>query len=130
MIEDYRANRGIPTFGPFKDRDDILLLTTVGAKTGEPRIAVLAYSVDDGDYFVIASKGGSPDHPGWYHNLIKNPRVTVEVHDQKFEATAHVATGEERDRLYAHQANRLPSFWDYQKKTDRQIPVIVLKKDA
>lgn len=128
MVEDFRANRGIPSFGPFKDRRDILLLTTTGARTGEPRVNPLAYSRDGQDLVVIASKGGAPDHPAWYHNLVKNPTVTVEVGTERLAATAHVAEGAERRRLFDAQATLLPTFWEYEKKTSRQIPVVVLKR--
>jgi deazaflavin-dependent oxidoreductase (nitroreductase family) len=129
LIADLRANKGRATSGPFVGRD-VLILTTVGARTRELRENPLAFTRDGDRYVVIASKGGAPKHPSWYHNLVANPIVTVEVHGERFEARAGVAEGGERDRLYANQANLMPAFWDYQKKTERTIPVIVLEKLA
>jgi deazaflavin-dependent oxidoreductase (nitroreductase family) len=127
LIEDLRSNAGQATSGPFVGRD-VLILTTTGARSGEPRESPLAFTRDGDHYVVIASKGGAPTHPSWYHNLVANPTVTVEVHGDRFEARARVVEGEERDRLYAAQANLMPAFWEYQKKAARTIPVIVLER--
>jgi deazaflavin-dependent oxidoreductase (nitroreductase family) len=86
------------------------------------------FTREGGDYVVIASKGGAPSHPAWYHNLVANPEVTVEIPGETFTARARVAEGEERDRLYATQAADMPAFSDYQTKTDRVIPVVVLAR--
>jgi deazaflavin-dependent oxidoreductase (nitroreductase family) len=124
IIEEFRANAG-ETFGPFKGRP-LLLLTTTGTKSGEGRTTPLVYSRDADRIVVIASKGGAPKHPAWFLNLRANPEVTVEVGTEKFVARASVAEGAERDRLYAQQAAQMPAFDEYQQKTTRRIPVVVL----
>lgn len=127
LIADLRANAGRASSGPFVGRD-VLILTTAGARSGAERENPLVFTRDGDHYVVIASKGGAPKHPGWYHNLVANPVVTVEVHGERFQANARVVTGDERERLYANQANLMPAFWDYQKKAARTIPVIVLER--
>src|SRR5512140_3297466 len=97
LIEDHRAHGGRITFGPFKDRP-VLLLHTLGARSGEPRIAPLVYSRDGDRYVIVASKGGAPAHPAWFANLVRNPVVVVEAEGETFNARAEVATGAERDR--------------------------------
>jgi deazaflavin-dependent oxidoreductase (nitroreductase family) len=105
----------------------ILLLTTTGAKSGKKRVNPLVSLIDDGRVYVIASKGGSPENPDWYHNVRANPDVTVEMPDETFEATAvEVADTAERDRLYAGIAARFSNFAEYQEQTDRRIPVVEL----
>ncbi len=126
VIEQFRTNIGSIFSGMFKGAR-LLLLTTTGAKSGKKRVNPLAFTRDGDNYVVIASKGGSPTHPDWYRNLVANPQVTVEVGTQRFEARARVAGGTERDRLYAAQAAIMPGFADYQRKTSRQIPVVVLE---
>jgi deazaflavin-dependent oxidoreductase (nitroreductase family) len=106
----------------------LLLVTMKGAKTGRTLVAPLAYSTDGNRFVVIASKAGAPNNPDWYHNLIANPVVTIELGDERFEARATEATGAERDRLYNQQAAQLPIFADYQKKTSRRIPVLILER--
>jgi deazaflavin-dependent oxidoreductase (nitroreductase family) len=127
VIEDFRAHHGQITKGLFTGRS-LLLLTTRGAKTGRERTNPLAYSRDGDRFVVIASKGGAPTDPDWYRNLLKYPRVTVEVGPERFEATASVAKGAERRRLYDLQAARMPAFKEYEKKTSREIPVVVLER--
>jgi deazaflavin-dependent oxidoreductase (nitroreductase family) len=127
LIADFRAHGGQVTSGPFAGRP-VLLLTTTGAKSGQPRLAPLVYSRDDDDYIVVASKGGAPSHPAWYHNLLANPVVTVEAAGETFEARARVTEGAERDRLFAERAATSPNFAEYQKKTTRVIPVVVLER--
>ena len=127
LISAFRANAGVLTVGPFAGRN-LLLLTTTGARTGLPRTSPLAFSRDGDDYVVIASKGGAPTHPAWYHNLIANPSVTLEVGAETFAATARVATGTERRRLYDAQAAVMPGFAAYEQNTDREIPVVVLQR--
>lgn len=129
LIADLRAHDGRASSGPFAGRD-VLILTTVGAKSGEQRENPLAFTRAGDDLVVIASKGGSPTHPGWYHNLVADPDVTVEALGERFSAHARVTAGEERERLYARQADKMPAFWDYQRRTRRQIPVIVLERAA
>ena len=126
IIEEFRANGG-ETFGPFKGRP-LLLLTTTGAKSGASHTTPLVYSRDGEDLVVIASMGGAPKHPAWFLNLSANPDVTVEVGTEKFTARASVAGSHERERLYAQQAEMMPAFNEYQQKTTRQIPVVVLKR--
>lgn len=126
IIEEFRANGG-ETFGPFKGRP-LLLLTTTGAKSGEPRTTPLVYSRDGKRIVVIASMGGAPKHPAWFLNLRANPEVTVELGTEKFRARASTAGAEERDRLYAQQAAEMPAFNEYQQKTTRRIPVVVLER--
>lgn len=126
LVEDVRAH-GKPTSGPFLGRD-VLILTTKGAKSGEERSTPLVYHRDDGHHVIIASKGGAPTHPSWYHNLKANPVVTVETGGERFHARARVIDGEDYERLYKQHADINPGFWDYRKKTDRKIPVIVLER--
>jgi deazaflavin-dependent oxidoreductase (nitroreductase family) len=127
LIEHFRANSGRILEGPFKGAP-ILLLGTTGARSGKPRTNPLAYTRDGERYVVIASKGGAPSHPDWYFNVQANPLVTVEVGGERFSARARVAEGAERERLYAAQAKIMPGFAEYQRKTTRQIPVVVLER--
>jgi len=127
VIDDFRTHEGQITKGPFAGRS-LLLLTTRGAKTGHERTNPLAYTRDGDRIFVIASKGGAPTNPDWYRNLRANPRVTVEVGPERFEANATVSKGAERRRLYDLQAARMPAFKDYETKTTREIPVVVLER--
>jgi deazaflavin-dependent oxidoreductase (nitroreductase family) len=126
IIEEFRANGG-KVGGQFKGAP-LLILKTKGAKTGLERANPMMYQADGDRFLIFASKGGSPTHPDWYHNLLANPRATVEVGDETFDVDAEVLTGEERDRFYAIQAERYPGFADYEVKTDgiRTIPVIAL----
>ncbi|MBI5949971.1 MAG: nitroreductase family deazaflavin-dependent oxidoreductase [Chloroflexi bacterium] len=126
IIEEFRANGG-ETFGPFKGRP-LLLLTTTGAKSGETRTTPLVYSKDADRLVIIASMGGAPKHPAWFLNLSANPKVTVEVGTETYTARAATAEGAERDRLYARQAAEMPAFTEYQQKTTRRIPVVVLER--
>lgn len=127
LIEDYRAN-GKPTSGPFVGRQ-VLLLTTKGAKSGRDRTSPLVWTKDGDKIVVVASKGGSPTNPGWYHNLRKNPVVTVELGRERFSARAGVAKPEsERRRLYDQHARTHPGFTEYEKRTTRRIPVVTLER--
>jgi deazaflavin-dependent oxidoreductase (nitroreductase family) len=126
LIDEYRANGGRVT-GQFAGAP-LLLLTTMGAKSGQPRTAPLAYTTDGDRLVVIASKGGAATHPDWYHNLVANPNVTVELGTETFPARASVPDGEERDRLFNQMAARRPRFGDYQRNTTRLIPVVVLAR--
>lgn len=127
LIQEFRANRGVILDGPFKSAP-ILLLTTVGKRSGQPRVHPLAYTRDGDRYVVIASKGGAPTNPDWFVNLVANPEVTVEVGAQRFAARATPAEGDERDRLFQAQAKRMPGFAEYQRNTTRRIPVVVLER--
>lgn len=126
LIADLRANDGRATSGPFGGRQ-LLILTTRGAKSGRQNESPLAFSKAGDGYVVIGSKGGAPTHPAWYHNVVANPDVVVEVEGRKFDAKARVTSGEERDSLFKAHADRMPGFWDYQKNTSRVLPVIVLE---
>lgn len=126
IIKEFRENGG-ETFGPFKGRP-LLLLTTKGAKSGNEGTTPLVYSRDGDRYVIIASMGGAPKHPAWYHNIVANPNVTLEVGTEKFQATAAVAEEPERTRLYNAQAEMMPAFTEYQQKTTRVIPVVVLTR--
>ena len=126
LINDLRTN-GKPTSGPFLGRN-VLILTTKGAQSGEVRENPLVYTRDGDHYVIVASKGGAPTHPAWYHNLVQHPEVTIEVGKDKFKARAHVAQGDEHERLYTHHADINPTFHDYRKRTTRKIPVIVLER--
>jgi len=125
IIDEFRANDG-KVGGPFEGAP-MLLLTTTGAKSGQPRTAPLVYLPDGDRYVVFASKAGAPTNPDWYHNLVANPAVSVEVGSDRTDADAVVLTGEERDQLFAKQAERMPGFKDYQDKTTRVIPVVALQ---
>jgi deazaflavin-dependent oxidoreductase (nitroreductase family) len=106
----------------------VLLLTTTGRTTGAPRTAPLIYEDVDGAYVIVASKGGAPEHPGWYRNLLADPDVTVQVEADVFAARARTAEGDERSRLWAAAARQWPDYDEYQKRTDREIPVVVLER--
>ena len=122
-----KAGKGVGPFG-----DQLMLLTTVGARTGEEHITPVMFHRDGGQYVVIASKGGAPDHPGWYHNLKANPVATVEVGaatgTEKFKVRAHEAEGQERDRIYAERVAIAPGFGEYTRMTSRKIPVMILER--
>ena len=123
VIEEFRANGGkVNGWG------SLILLTTIGAKTGQPRIAPLMLVTDGDRLLAVASKGGYPKHPDWYLNLLAHPEVTVEVGNEKFETTARILTGDEREQAYKRAAEVFPPYADYQKKTTREIPVIALER--
>ena len=103
-----------------------LLLTTTGRKSGEPRALPLIYGALDGSYVVIASKGGMPHHPLWYRNLEAKPECELQVGSKRVSARARIAEGEERERLWKRMAEIYPPYLDYQKATERTIPVVVL----
>jgi deazaflavin-dependent oxidoreductase (nitroreductase family) len=106
----------------------LLLLNTIGAKSGQPRTNPLAYYSENGRIFIFASKGGAPTNPDWYHNIVAHPDVTVELGTEKFPAKAVVLGEQERDEIYAKQAARASNFAEYQEKTTRKIPVVELVK--
>jgi len=124
IIKEFRANEG--RVGGMFEGSTLLLLHHTGAKSGKSRINPLAYLNDQGRYVVFASKAGAPTNPNWYHNLKSHANVTIEVGIDTIEVVASEATGEERDRLYRTQTKRAPQFAEYEKQTDRVIPVIVL----
>ncbi|MGP3954073.1 nitroreductase family deazaflavin-dependent oxidoreductase [Streptomyces sp. 7N604] len=106
----------------------ILVLTTKGRKTGQDRKFALIYQEVDGDHVIVASKGGAPAHPGWYLNLQQDSEVKVQVKADKFTARARTAAGEERAKLWEKMAAVWPDYNEYRKKTDREIPVVVLER--
>jgi len=126
VISEFRTNQG--KVGGAMGGMPILLLTMTGAKTGRTLVRPLCYSRDGDRLVVIASYGGAPRNPPWYHNLIANPVVTVEVGSDKFKARANQTSGAERQRLFDAQARLMPFFNDYQNKTKRQIPVLTLTR--
>jgi deazaflavin-dependent oxidoreductase (nitroreductase family) len=107
-----------------------LLLTTTGRKSGVKRRTALIYGRDNTDYVIVASNGGTREHPAWYLNLDADPEVELQVLDAVIPATAHTATGPERERLWALMRQIWPSYDSYQTKTDREIPVVVLTPNA
>jgi deazaflavin-dependent oxidoreductase (nitroreductase family) len=126
VVAEFRANGG--KVGGELEGMPILLLTMTGAKTGRTLIRPLCYSCDGDRLVIIASFGGAPHNPPWYHNLLANPVVTVEVGVEKFKARAAETSGAERQRLFDAQARLMPFFDSYQKKTKRQIPVLTLTR--
>ena len=126
LIEEFRTNGG-KVSGMFA-KAPLVLLTTTGAKSGQPRTFPVVYTRDGDCLIVVASKGGSDQNPAWYHNLVANPMVTVELPDETYQARAVVVDGAERDRLYRAHADRMPNFDEYQAKTTRRIPVIALER--
>src|SRR5438477_12955809 len=127
LMDDIRQHGG-PTSGPMAGRP-LMILTTSGAKTGEPRTAVVTYHRDGDRYVIAASKSGAPDNPAWYHNLVKHRDAEVEVGTEKFKVRATpIAKGPERDRLYEAHGDNFAAFRDYPKKTKRVIPVVVLER--
>jgi deazaflavin-dependent oxidoreductase (nitroreductase family) len=126
VIEEFRSNAGV--VGPPFAGMPMILISHHGVKTGTEYTTPLVYSMDSDRYVVIASMGGAPTNPQWYANMVANGEVTVEVGTEKFVARVTDATGAERDRLYASQADLMPVFKDYAAKTDRVIPVLVLER--
>ena len=106
----------------------VLILTTTGRRSGQPRSTPLIYGQDGDNYVVVASKGGDEEHPAWYLNLIANPQVEVQVRADRFTARARTATPEEKPRLWQTAVERWPAYADYQRKTTRDIPVVILER--
>jgi len=128
VINEFRANGG-KVGGRFEGAQ-MMLLTTTGAKSGEARTKPVVYTTDGDRFVVIASKGGAPTNPDWFHNLLADPEVILEVGGERFPARATVTSGEERRRLYDAQAALMPGFAEYAQKTTREIPVVVLDRLA
>lgn len=124
VIDEFRANGG--KAGGIFEGKPLVLLHHIGAKSGTERIAPLVYLPDDGRVYIFASKGGADTNPDWYHNLVANPEVTVEIGTETYPATARVLEGAERDEVYARQVDAEPQFGEYQAKTERVIPVVEL----
>ncbi|MCC7023063.1 MAG: nitroreductase family deazaflavin-dependent oxidoreductase [Thermomicrobiales bacterium] len=128
LIAEFRQNGG-RVGGPFAGAP-MLLLTTTGRRSGQPRTNPVIYTTDNGRFVIIASKGGAPTNPDWFHNLRANPEVTVEIGTETFPARASIPEGAERDRLFAQMAAQMPGFADYQKQTTRRIPVVLLEREG
>jgi deazaflavin-dependent oxidoreductase (nitroreductase family) len=124
IIQEFRANRG--KVGGSFDRQPLLLLHHRGARSDVERVNPLAYQKVGDSYAVFATKGGSPTNPDWYHNLVAHPRAKVEVGTDTVDVNARVARGEEREGIWEEQKRLNPNFGDYEERTEREIPVIVL----
>ena len=125
LIAKFRANGG-KVDGQFAGRD-LLLLTTTGAKSGQKRTNPVAFTRDGDRFLIIASKGGGPTNPDWFHNLVAHPEVTIEVGNETLQARATVPAEPERTRLYNQMASILPGFAEYQRNTTRKIPLVILQ---
>ena len=129
MIQEFHSKDG-KGVGPFGDQ--LILLTTVGARSGKERTSPVMYHRDGERYVVVASKGGAPDNPAWYDNLKANPVARVEVGTatgtETFEVRAREAEGSERERMFADRVAIAPGFGEYQRNTSRQIPVMFLER--
>jgi len=112
----------------WREGSTVLLLTTTGRKSGNPTTTPLIYAEDGDRYVIVASKGGAPEHPGWYENLAKTPDVELQVGPDVFPARARTAEGDERERLWRKANEVWPHYDEYATKTDREIPVVVLER--
>ena len=112
----------------WREGSTVLLLTTRGRKTGQKTTTPLIYDLDGDNPVIVASKGGAPEHPGWYRNILKTPEVEVQIKGEKFRARARTAEGEERERLWRLMNEMWPHYAEYQEKTHREIPVVVLER--
>ncbi|MET0233821.1 MAG: nitroreductase family deazaflavin-dependent oxidoreductase [Kibdelosporangium sp.] len=129
IIEEFRANEG--KVGGMFEGANMVLITTIGAKSGQTRTNPLVYLPDGERIVIIASNGGADNHPAWFYNVKANPDITVEVGTEKYEAKAEaLESGSERDELFARMAAINPGFAEYEKKTDRLIPVVALYRKA
>ena len=126
IIAEFRANGG-EVGGQFAGAP-LLILHTTGARSGQERENPMMYLDLDGERYVFASKAGADTNPDWYHNLVANPEVRVEVGTETYRARAEVLSTSERDRVYAEQARRYPGFAEYEQKTSRVIPVVALHR--
>ena len=120
----YRATGG-KLFGRM-GKSPILLLNTVGRKSGKKRTSPLLYVMDGEDFVIIASKGGAPTHPAWFLNLRNDPEATVEIGDREVRVRAEEADPQEKARLWRKMVEMYPTYDDYQKKTEREIPLLIL----
>lgn len=127
VIEEFRANDG-KVGGPFEGAS-LLLLHTIGAKSGAERVTPLVYQQVGDSWAIFASKAGAPSHPDWYHNVVATPDVTVEVGSDSLPATARVVAGEERTRIWETQKATVPQFAQYEESAGgREIPVVLLER--
>ena len=127
IIKEFRDNNGV--VGGMFGSMALLLLSSTGAKSGQTYTNPLAFTKDGDNYVIVASKGGAPSNPDWYHNLVANHHVTVEVGGEKFEGTAKQVHGAEYERLFGQHAAAYPQFNDYKAKTTRHLPVFVITRD-
>ncbi|MFE3984206.1 nitroreductase family deazaflavin-dependent oxidoreductase [Nocardia tengchongensis] len=127
VIAEFRANGG-KVGGPFEGRDNMVLITTTGAKSGRPTTNPLVYVPDTDRIILIASNGGADKHPAWYHNLRANPELTVELGAETYVGKAEFLTDPEASDLYARMIDLMPVFADYRAKTTRQIPVVAIHR--
>jgi deazaflavin-dependent oxidoreductase (nitroreductase family) len=127
IIEEFRANGG-NVGGNFKGAP-LLLLHSIGAKSGRERINPIMYQIVGDTYAVFASKAGAPTNPDWYHNLLTHPDATIEIDSQTKAVRARVATGDERDSIWTKQKELYPGFADYERRTTREIPVVILEPE-
>jgi len=128
IIEEFRSNRG-KVGGQFEGAP-LLLLHTTGAKSGAERVNPVMYQQVGDDLAVFASKAGAPSNPDWYHNLVTNPRASVEVGEERYDVDSRVAEGQERNRIWEAQKSAYPGFADYERQTTRTIPVVILRRSA
>jgi deazaflavin-dependent oxidoreductase (nitroreductase family) len=129
IITEFRAKDG-KVGGQFEGIP-LLLLHHTGARTGIERVNPLAFqSLDSGGWAIFASKGGAPNNPDWYHNLLANPHATVEIAGESFEVTARPAEGDERERIWDKQKEDILGFGQYEKRTTREIPVVILERST
>jgi deazaflavin-dependent oxidoreductase (nitroreductase family) len=126
-VADYQASDGEKGY-VWRKGTTILLLTTIGNKSGNPRTVPLIYREWDGAYLIVASKGGTDQPPAWYLNLSANPNVSVQIKDDVFAATARTASAEERAKMWLHMTEVWPDYDAYQTKTAREIPIVVLER--
>ncbi|MDP9237969.1 MAG: nitroreductase family deazaflavin-dependent oxidoreductase [Chloroflexota bacterium] len=126
VAKEFHNNAG-KVGGPFAGAD-VLILTSTGARSGQTRWNPLVYTKDGDRFVIVASKGGAPTSPDWYHNLVAHPSAVIEVGSDVISVDATMASGAERDRLYALHAARMPQFVQYAKNTKRMIPVVVLTR--
>jgi len=124
VIAEFRANGGKVEAFP---ANNLILLHHKGAKSGQERVSPLAYLPVDGGYAIFASKAGAPDNPAWYYNLQANPQATIELGTETIPVTARVAGQEEREPIWTRQKQEQPGFAEYEQKTTRQIPVVILE---
>lgn len=128
VIAEFRANGG--KAGGMFEGAALVLVHHTGARSGKARISPLVYYSEGDRVYIFGSKGGADHHPSWYHNLVANPKITVELGTETFPAVARVLTGTERDEIYTKQAALAPQFAEYQRNTTRTIPVVELERVA
>ena len=126
IIEQFRANDG--KVGPPFEGAPLLILHSTGAKSGKDRLAPIVFQAVGDDWAVFASKAGAPDNPDWYHNLVANPAAKIELGTEDVDVTARVLEGDERSEIWEKQKQLMPGFAEYEAKTDRVIPVVLLSR--